>query len=287
MEKVSRLAIVFLFVLLISVTGGIALVIDAFTKVPDFTVLRRKVEVPIELPGNIKSQRWVGPEAQGWVPLSQISVAAMGAVIASEDTSFFSHQGVDYFELREAIKKDIEQRKFVRGASTLTQQVIKNVYLGHEKTLWRKFKEFFWAQEMSKVLTKSEILAFYLNMAEWGPKVYGMGEASRYYFGKSAATLSAKQGAFLALLLPSPKKYHSYFKNKELTSWAQNRVNKILKVMVSMKFISENEYEEALREKLWEIPEEKVREEYDDLPDENTSEAPTEPIAPDLPIEGE
>jgi monofunctional biosynthetic peptidoglycan transglycosylase len=217
-----------------------------------------------EHPGKIKKSRWVGPKAPGWVPLSQISVAAMGAVIASEDTSFFSHQGVDFYELREAIKKDLEERKFVRGASTLTQQVIKNVYLGHEKTLWRKFKEFFWAQEMSKVLTKSEILAFYLNMAEWGPGIYGIGEASRYYFGKASATLSAKQGAFLAVLLPSPKKYHSYFKNKELTPWAQKRINKILKVMLSMKFISEDEYDDAQEEKLWEIEQDEDMEEVQD-----------------------
>lgn len=264
MEKVSRLAIIFLFVLLITVTGAIALVIDAFTRVPDFTELRSQVEMVTEHPGKIKKKRWVGPQAAGWVPLSQISVAAMGAVISSEDTSFFSHQGVDFYELREAIKKDLEERKFVRGASTLTQQVIKNVYLGQEKTLWRKLKEFFWAQEMSKVLTKSEILAFYLNMAEWGPGIYGIGEASQYYFSQPPANLSPKQGAFLAVLLPSPRKYHSYFRNKELTAWAQKRINKILKVMLSMKFISEGEYEEAQEEKLWEIEGEDDMEELDE-----------------------
>lgn len=269
MEKVSRLAIAFLFILLVVVTGAIALTIDTLTRFPDFTELRSKVEMTITYPGETPKKRWVGPKTEGWVPLSQISVAAMGAVIASEDTSFFSHQGVDFFELREAIKKDLEERKFVRGASTLTQQVIKNVYFGHEKTLWRKFKEFFWAQEMSKVLTKSEILAFYLNMAEWGPGIYGIGEASQYYFNQPPSTLSAKQGAFLAVLLPSPKKYHSYFKNKELTPWAQSRINKILKVMLSMKFINESEYDDAEAEKLWEIDEQDDREDREELAEES------------------
>ena len=254
MEKLNRLTLAILFSFAVVLVGGIALVIETFTQVPDFSLLRSQVKVVIEWPQGVKRERWVGPKASGWVPLSQISTAAMGAVVSSEDTSFFSNEGVDYHELKEALKKDLEAGKFVRGASTLTQQVIKNVYLGQEKTLWRKFKEFFWAQKMAKVLSKGEILAFYLNMAEWGPGLYGIGDAARHYFNRSPSELSAKQGAFLALLLPSPKKYHSYFESKKLTAWAQGRIDKILKVMTSMKFIDENEYENALKETLWEVP---------------------------------
>ncbi|NBX76426.1 MAG: hypothetical protein EBQ92_07715 [Proteobacteria bacterium] len=253
MEKLSRLTLAVLFACFIIMGAGAALVIETFTKVPDFTELRGEVKIPIELPGEIKSFRMIGPKSPRWVPLSQISVQAMGAVVSSEDTSFFSNEGVDYHELREAIKKDLETGKFARGASTLTQQVIKNVYLGQEKTLWRKFKEFFWAQKMAKVLSKSEVLAFYLNMAEWGPGLYGIGDAAHHYFNRSPAELTAKQGAFLALLLPSPKKYHSYFKNKKLSPWAQSRLEKILKIMLSMKFLDETEYETALQEQLWEV----------------------------------
>ena len=253
MEKLNRLTLAILFSFAVVLVGGIALVIETFTQVPDFSLLRSQVKVVIEWPQGVKRERWVGPKASGWVPLSQISTAAMGAVVSSEDTSFFSNEGVDYHELKEALKKDLEAGKFVRGASTLTQQVIKNVYLGQEKTLWRKFKEFFWAQKMAKVLSKGEILAFYLNMAEWGPGLYGIGDAARHYFNRSPSELSAKQGAFLALLLPSPKKYHSYFERKKLTAWAQGRIDKILKVMTSMKFIDENEYENALKETLWEV----------------------------------
>ncbi|NBT58364.1 hypothetical protein EBT16_06230, partial [bacterium] len=216
MEKLSRLTLAVIFSCFILLSAGVALVVETFTKVPDFTELRGLVRMPIELPGDIKSSRLVGPKSPNWVSLSQVSVQAMGAVVSSEDTSFFSNEGVDYHELREALKKDLESGKFVRGASTITQQVIKNVYLGQEKTLWRKFKEFFWAQKMAKVLSKSEILAFYLNMAEWGPGLYGIKDASRHYFNCSPAELTAKQGAFLAVLLPSPKKYHSYFENKFL-----------------------------------------------------------------------
>jgi membrane peptidoglycan carboxypeptidase len=253
MEKLSRLTLAILFSCFILLASGAALIIETFTKVPDFTELRGQVKIPIELPGEVKGFRMIGPQSPRWAPLSQISVQAMGAVVSSEDTSFFSNEGVDYHELRESLKKDLETGRFARGASTLTQQVIKNVYLGQEKTLWRKFKEFFWAQKMAKVLSKSEVLAFYLNMAEWGPGLYGIKDAANHYFNRSPAELTAKQGAFLALLLPSPKKYHSYFKNKKLSPWAQSRLEKILKIMLSMKFLDETEYQTALQEQLWEV----------------------------------
>lgn len=280
MEKLSRFTLAIAFSVLILLAAGAALIVDTFTKVPDFSELRGQVKVVVELPGNVKSFRMVGPKSSNWVTLSQISTQAMGAVISSEDTSFFSNEGVDYHELKEAIKKDLEEGKFARGASTITQQVIKNVYLGQEKTLWRKFKEFFWAQKMAKVLTKSEILAFYFNMAEWGPGLYGIREAGRHYFGRFPSELTAKQGAFLALLLPSPKKYHSYFQNKKLTPWAQGRLEKILRVMLAMKFIDQSEYETALEEPLWEVADKYPSVSAEETPESETeTEVPSEPVA--------
>jgi len=253
MEKSSRFTLAILFAVLVLGGAGGALIFDTLTQVPDFSSLKKQVKVPIELSNKEKSFRMMGPNAPGWVPLTQISNAVIGAVVSSEDTSFFSNEGVDYHELKEALKKDLEEGRFARGASTLTQQVVKNVYLGQEKTLWRKFKEFFWAQKMAKVIQKTDILAFYLNMAEWGPGLYGIRDAAHHYFSSSPAEISPKQAAFLALLLPSPKKYHSYFQNKKLSPWAQSRVDKILKVMLSMKFIDQSEYERAQVESLWEV----------------------------------
>ena len=193
-----------------------------------------------------------GAQVKGWVPISEISNFAIMAVIASEDTSFFSHKGIDFNELKEAIKKDLKEKRWARGASTLTQQVVKNVYLGREKTLWRKLKEFFWARELEKAITKTEIINFYLNMVEWGPDIYGISEAARHYFNTTPSALTAKQGAFLAMLLPSPIKYHSYFRKKALTDWAQDRVDHILKVMNAMGFIDDETYQTASAEPLWE-----------------------------------
>jgi membrane peptidoglycan carboxypeptidase len=230
----------------------VALGLESLTSLPDFNQLKASVEYPIKLADGTKSKRLVGPRAPGWVPVSDISDHLLMAVIASEDTSFFTHKGVDFFELKEAVKKDWKEKRWARGASTLTQQVIKNIYLDPEKTMSRKIKEILWARELEKVLHKSQILCLYVNMAEWGPGIYGIQNAASHYFGIAPSELTAKQSAFLAMLLPSPIKYHSYFVRKELSSWASSRVERILNVMNSMGFIDDPTYQEALNETLWE-----------------------------------
>jgi monofunctional biosynthetic peptidoglycan transglycosylase len=236
-------------------TAVVGLVVGIFTHVPDFRPLRSgKVKVPIRLADGEKSTKWIGPTAPGWVPTSQISDDLLMAIVSSEDTAFYSHNGVDLHELKEAIKKDIEEKRWARGASTLTQQVVKNAFLTSEKTLWRKFKEILWARELEKVLTKSQILTFYVNMAEFGPGIYGVSDAARLYFHESASELTPRQSAFLAMLLPSPRRYHSYFKRKHLSPWASGRVNRILQIMNRMGFIDETVYASALQERLWGEP---------------------------------
>jgi len=183
---------------------------------------------------------------------------------------------VDIHELKEAIKKDIEEKRWARGASTLTQQVVKNVYLSSEKTLWRKFKEILWARELEKVLTKAQIITFYVNMAEFGPGVYGVREASSHYFNEGPGQLTSRQSAFLAMLLPSPRRYHSYFQRKRMSPWASGRVNRILQIMNRMGFIDQGTYASALQEALW-----------GEVPQANPLPAVTEdePIGEDLPPE--
>jgi len=251
MDKNNKVLLGIFLALTLLAGAGLALVVDAFVRVPNFSEMRNKVIVPIKLADKSWVDREMGPKTSSWVPARLISNPMFMAVIASEDTSFFSHQGIDYHELRESIKKDWEEKRWARGASTITQQVIKNVYLSREKSIWRKFKELVWARQIEKVLSKTEILTFYLNMAEWGPSIYGIGSASQHYFGISPSEISAKQAAFLAMLLPSPIKFHSYFVKKELTPFARGRVGKILRVMLRMGFLEEQQYREALSEKLW------------------------------------
>ena len=178
---------------------------------------------------------------ENWTPLSQISKRAQEAIIVSEDWAFYQHHGYDEKQLKEAIYETIEEHKFGRGASTITQQVVKNVYLNKEKSLIRKARELWMATKIEKVLGKKRILEVYFNIAEWGEGIFGIGRASRYYFQKSPSDLSAKEGAFLAMLLPSPEKYGVSFRQHHLTPYARRIVRSILNKMVQAGFLTPEE----------------------------------------------
>lgn len=254
MAKSNKFVLGVALAVTLGVVGTAAIVIDVFFNAPEFSEMRSSVKVTQQLPRGEKRVRAIGPKAPGWVPASQVSHNLLMAIVASEDTAFFSHEGVDYHELKAALKKDLEERRFARGASTITQQVVKNVYLDRSKTVWRKIREILWARALDKTLTKMQILEFYVNLVEWGPGIYGIREASKHYFFVSPSELTAKQAAFLAMLLPSPVKYHQYFTQRKLTKWAARRVRQILNVMQSMRFIDQGEYQLALAEPLWGDP---------------------------------
>lgn len=251
MERNTKVLLGATLGVLLLIGAIIALIVGTLSSTPDFTQLRSSVEVTHPLPNGEKFTRKVGPRAPSWVGISEISNHLLMAVIASEDTAFYSHDGVDYFELRESIKRDIKEKRWARGASTITQQLIKNVYLTRQKTLWRKFKEILWARELDKVLSKSEILCFYVNLVEWGPGIYGIKQASNHYFSVPPSQLTARQSAFLAMLLPAPVKYYVYFRKRELSDFANRRVSQILRVMNRMRFLEDGDYEVAIRESLW------------------------------------
>ncbi len=173
-----------------------------------------------------------------WVNYSQISKSVIHAVIVSEDWSFFDHEGYDLEELKASVEKNLKKGKFARGGSTITQQTVKNVFLSGEKSLWRKLKEFLLAVKMEEILSKQKILEIYFNVVEFDRGVYGITHASRHYFGKSPNALNPREAAFLALLLPSPKKYSVSFHKKELTPFARGRIRDILGKMAKARFIS-------------------------------------------------
>ena len=186
----------------------------------------------------------------GWVDLGQVSKVAWSAIVMSEDDAFWTHDGFDWNQMREAFETNLQKHKFARGGSTITQQVAKNVFLSNEKTVIRKLKEAFLTMRLERHVGKKRILEIYLNVAELGPGVYGIGHASQYYFHKSASQLTAKEGAFLAILLPSPKRYSVSFRKKALTPFANEAVANLLGKLLAVHKISEAEYEQALRQPL-------------------------------------
>ena len=186
----------------------------------------------------------VGPRNPRWTPYGAIPSALKRAVVASEDANFYSHEGVDYEAIREAIKADWRKGRVVRGGSTITQQLAKNLFLTREKTLIRKVKELVLARRMDDALSKSRILELYLNVAELGPMVYGIGHAAHYYFGKHPSALTVRECAFLASMLPGPKVYNPYRRLDRV----MKRSDRILRRMAAARMISREEYEAALSE---------------------------------------
>jgi monofunctional biosynthetic peptidoglycan transglycosylase len=144
---------------------------------------------------------------QQWIPISKISKHLINAVIVAEDGTFYEHEGVDWFEIEESIKKNIEKGKSARGGSTISQQLSKNLYLSTSKNPLRKFKELIITLRMERTLSKRRILEIYLNVIEWGDGIFGAEAAARTYFGKSASRLSRDEAALMAAVIPSPRKY--------------------------------------------------------------------------------
>jgi len=184
-----------------------------------------------------------------WTPISQISQKAQGAVIVSEDWAFYQHPGYDEKQIKEAVEQSVEAGKLKRGASTITQQVVRNIYLTKQKSMVRKVRELWLATKIEKVLGKKRILELYFNIAEWGEDTFGIGPAAKLYFNKSPSELTAKEGAFLAMLLPSPKKYATSFRSHELSPYARKIIRSILNKMVMAHFITPEE-----RDREWATP---------------------------------
>jgi monofunctional biosynthetic peptidoglycan transglycosylase len=140
-----------------------------------------------------------------FVPLSQISPDLQHAVIAAEDARFYQHHGFDWHEVQIAAGDDLEGGR-TRGASTITQQVVKNLFFGTGRSILRKGAEFTLAPVAEFVLGKRSILEIYLNVVEWGPGIYGAESACRYYDGIPARNIEQQQAARLAAILPAPLK---------------------------------------------------------------------------------
>jgi len=159
-----------------------------------------------------------------WVPYNRISTHLKHAVVASEDDKFMDHTGFDWEAIQKAYEKNLREGEIVSGASTIPQQLAKNLFLSGRRTWWRKAQEAVITAMLETVLTKRRILEIYLNVIEWGDGVYGAEAAARYHFGVAAAGLTPEQAARLAVMLPSPR---SYPPGRD-TVYLQQRTAKIL-----------------------------------------------------------
>jgi monofunctional biosynthetic peptidoglycan transglycosylase len=187
----------------------------------------------------------VGPKNPYWVPLESVPVELKWAVIVAEDANFYEHSGIDVPALKEAIKYDLKRKRMAHGASTITQQLAKNLFLSRDKSLRRKLRELLIALRLERALTKGRILELYLNVVELGPMVYGMGQGARYLFDKPVQMLTPAEATFLVAMLPGPR---IAYNPRSKAVKVRQRAARLLKLLGLRQILTEAEIAEALVE---------------------------------------
>jgi len=159
-----------------------------------------------------------------WVPYERISAHLKRAIVAAEDAKFTDHEGFDWGAIEKAVEKNRRKGKVVAGASTISQQLAKNLFLSADRTPWRKGQEALITVMIEHVIDKRRILEIYLNVIEWGEGVFGAEAAARHYFGTSAATLGPEASARLAAMVPNPR----FYDRNRNTAWLMRKTQMIL-----------------------------------------------------------
>ncbi|HLT30386.1 MAG TPA: biosynthetic peptidoglycan transglycosylase [Myxococcaceae bacterium] len=173
----------------------------------------------------------VGPANPFFVPGDEVPHVLMRAVLLSEDSFFHAHPG---FDIPSLVRNLLQPKEgTLRGGSTLTQQLAKNLYLSREKTYARKLREAFLTVALEASLPKARLLEIYLNVIEWGPDVFGLGEAAWHYFGKDARALSTREALFLATIIPNPIRYHGYCSRGAISERWEERMGQLFDKMVA------------------------------------------------------
>jgi hypothetical protein len=207
-------------------------------------------------------QMRTGPGTDNWVAFADISPFMPPAVISHEDGGFYDHGGFAPWAIRDALVRNLQEGRYVVGASTISMQLAKNLYLQREKTIARKVQEVILTWWLESALNKDEILELYLNVIEYGPSVYGLRYAAAYYFGREPAELSPAESSFLACMLPSPKRYHVSYERGALTRSMKSRIRRLLEHMAKRERIGPD----ALAYGLAELDDFRFRRDGDPLP---------------------
>jgi monofunctional biosynthetic peptidoglycan transglycosylase len=174
-----------------------------------------------------------------WVDFDGVPELLKEAVRITEDASFYWHKGIDFEEIKESIKRDIREKRFARGGSTITQQLAKNIFLSPSKNPLRKVREYFIAKRLEKALSKERIFTLYLNLIELGPGIFGVQAASRHYFDRGVSELSVEEIVRLTAIIPRPVTTDP----RGSEGWLNWRCRMILDKLKLFKKIGEDEYQ--------------------------------------------
>jgi hypothetical protein len=191
----------------------------------------------------------VGDSNPDFTPLDQIAQNLKNAILTSEDGSFFFHNGFNEEAFRKSIAENYRQKKFVRGGSTISMQLVKNVFLSRHKTIARKAEEalIVWLIESNRLTSKERMFEVYLNIIELGPGIYGVGEASRFYFNKKPSELTLSESIFLASLLPHPKWFkYSFDMQGNLKPYLADYYRVVSNFLLKRNLITQEEYDRII-----------------------------------------
>ncbi len=194
------------------------------------------------------AERETGSGSDEWAPIDTISPMMQVAVLTTEDGAFFHHHGFNEWAIRSALVADLKAGRFVRGASTITMQLAKNLFLSREKTLSRKLEELILADYLERTFHKDEMMELYLNIIEFGPDIYGVRAAAQHYFGRHPAELNLAECLFLSSLLPRPREYHKMYEKGEVPQSWINNIHQLMEIAHKNGRISDKELEEAKTE---------------------------------------
>jgi len=216
--------------------------------VTDFSLIRDNFKYNIyDNNGRYVRSKYMGEGSEDYVKLEDISDYLKNSVITAEDGMFRYHKGFDEYAFKLSIIRNIKEKRFAKGGSTITMQLVKNLFLNRNKTIARKLEEalIVWIIENKKILSKDRILEIYLNAIEWGPNVYGINEASWFYFDKPPIKLNLAESIFLSLIIPNPKNFMYYFDdNGNMKSFVYDYYKFISKKLLSNGKITQEEYDE-------------------------------------------
>lgn len=187
----------------------------------------------------------VDPAVPGFTSYEGMAGYLRRAVVSAEDANFYNHHGVDFAQIRASLGRNIKEGRLARGGSTITQQVVKNLFLSREKTLARKLQESFLAWKLENALSKRRILEIYLNIIEWGPGIFGAKAAASYFFDKHPADLTLNEAVFLAAILPNPAMYARQVRLGVIPEALQVQMGKVLKRMRQLDYLTDEEYARA------------------------------------------